>query len=104
MYVSGAKSSSVPREGMNELYQKIDKDVYEMRMIELHGYLYGMNRQKIDWEKAYDIIIDAPDSEYNPVTNFWKARLAEPIFFITNRVELKRIKEEPTNCIERQKI
>jgi len=44
MDVSGAKSSSVPREGMNELYQKIDKDVYEMRMIELHGYLYGMNR------------------------------------------------------------
>ena len=66
--------------GMNDLYQKINKYAYEIRMMELDEYLYGMNRKKIHKEKAYDIIIDAPDSESNPVTNFWKARLADPYF------------------------
>ena len=49
------------REGINDLFEKINKYVYEMRMIELHEYLYGMNRKNIDNEKAYDIIIDAHD-------------------------------------------
>ena len=37
-----------------------------------------MNRQKIDKEKAFDIIIDAHDSESNPLILFWKARLTDP--------------------------
>jgi len=36
------------RKGMNDLHQKIDKYVYEIRMIELDEYLHGMNRKKID--------------------------------------------------------
>jgi len=47
-------------------------------MMELDEYLYGMNRRKIDREKAYGIVIDTPDSESNPVTNVWKAMLADP--------------------------
>ena len=47
-------------------------------MIESDEYLYGMNRQKIDMEKAYDIISDAPNSESNAVINVWKARFADP--------------------------
>ncbi len=78
MDVSHAIASAARTEGMNDLYQKIYKYVYEIRMIELDEYLYGMNRQKVDKEKAYDIIIDAHDSECNPVTNVWKARLADP--------------------------
>ena len=53
---------AAPREKMNELYQKINHYVYEIRMIELDEYLYGMNRRKIDMEKAYDIISDAHES------------------------------------------
>jgi len=89
MDVSNAIACAALKEGMSDLYQKIDKYLYEMRMIELEGYLYGMNRQKIDEEKAYDIIIDAHDSEWNPVTNVWKARLADPEFpcFKSSRVE-----------------
>ena len=56
---------------MNELYQKINHYVYEIRMIELDEYRYGMNRQKIDEEKAYDIITN---SESNAIINFWKGR------------------------------
>jgi len=52
---------------MNELYQKINHYVYEIRMIEIDEYLYGMNRKKIDEEKAYDIISDAPISESNAI-------------------------------------
>ena len=36
-------------------------------MIEIDEYLYGMNRKKIDEEKAYDIISDAPISESNAI-------------------------------------
>ncbi len=78
MDVSSAIAPAVPREGMNDLYQKIDKYLYEIRMIELDEYLYGMNGKKIDKKKAYEIIIDAHDSEWNPVTNVWKARMADP--------------------------
>jgi len=74
---------------MNELYQKINNYVYEIRMIELDGYIYGMNRTKIDKEKAYDTISDAPDSESNAITNFWKGCFADPelSFYKCNRVE-----------------
>ena len=89
MDVSNAIACAALKEGMSDLYQKIDKYLYEMRMIELYGYLYGMNRQKIDEEKAYGLIIDAHDFEWNPVTNVWKARLADPEFpfFKSSRVE-----------------
>jgi len=60
---------------MNELYQKINNYVYEIRMIELDEYLYGMNRKKIDMEKAYDIITN---SESNAIINFWKGGFADP--------------------------
>ena len=66
--------SAAPREKMNELYQKINHYVYEIRMIEIDEYLYGMNRQKIDEEKADDIITN---SESNAVINFWKGRDTE---------------------------
>jgi len=56
---------------MNELYKKINHYVYEIRMIEIDEYLYGMNRKKIDKEKAYDIITN---SESNAIINFWKGR------------------------------
>ena len=48
MDVRNTIASTVPREGMNDLYQKIDKYIYEIRMMELDEYLYGMNRKKID--------------------------------------------------------
>jgi len=57
---------------MNEVYQKINNYVYEIRMIELDEYLLGMNRKEIDMEKAYDIISDAPNSESNAIINVWK--------------------------------
>jgi len=37
MDVRNTIASTVPREGMNDLYQKIDKYVYEIRMMELDG-------------------------------------------------------------------
>ena len=43
---------------MNELYQKINNYVYEIRMIELDEYLF--NRKEID-------ITDAPNSESNAI-------------------------------------
>jgi len=71
---------------MNGLYQKINHYVYEIRMIELDEYLYGMNRKKIGMEKAYDIIIN---SESNAVLNFWKGCFADPgfSFYKSSRVE-----------------
>ncbi len=77
---------------MNEVYQKIYNYLYEIRMIELDEYLYGMNRKKIDMEKAYDIISDAPNSESNPIINFWKGRFADPLlsFCKSTRVEFNR--------------
>ena len=41
------------RKGMNDLFEKINKYVYEMRMIEIDEYLHGLNRKKIDMDKAY---------------------------------------------------
>jgi len=56
----------MPRERAYVIYQKIDE------------YLYGMNRRKIDMEKAYEMIIGAPDSESNTIMNIWKGRFADP--------------------------
>ncbi len=78
MNVGSAIASSAPSKGMNDLYQKINKYVYEIRMMELDEYLYGMNRQKINKEKAYDIIIDTPDSDSNSLIIFWKAIFVDP--------------------------
>ncbi len=74
---------------MNELYKKVNNYVYEIQMIELDEYLYGMNRKKIDVEKAYDIIIDAPNSESNAILNVWKGRVADPglSFYKSIRIE-----------------
>ncbi len=74
---------------MNELYQKINNYVYELRMIELDLYLYGLNSQKIDMEKAYDIISDAPHSESYAIMNFWKGCFADPGLWVykCSRVE-----------------
>ncbi len=74
---------------MNELYKKINHYVYEIRMIEFDEYLYGMNSQKIDEEKAYDIICDAPNSESNAVINFLKASFADLLYLSckSSRVE-----------------
>ncbi len=66
--------SAAQIEEMNELYQKINYYVYEIRMIELDEYLYGMNRKKIDIEKAYDIITNC---ESNAIMNFWKGHYAD---------------------------
>ena len=66
------------RKGMNDLFEKINKYVIEMRMVELDEYLHGMNRRKIDMDKAYEMIIDCPDSECNPVMNAWKGHFADP--------------------------
>ena len=87
--------SGRPSEGRNDLYQKIKKYAYEIRMMELDEYLYGMNRKKIHKEKAYDIIIDAPDSESNPATNFWKARLADPY---VQRYQSRRVQENESRA------
>ena len=56
MNVISTTASASPREGMNDLHQKIYKFVYEIQMIEIDEYLYGMNRKKIDTEKAYELI------------------------------------------------
>ncbi len=71
---------------MNELYQKINHYVYEIRMIEIDEYIYGMNRKNIDTEKAYDIITN---SESNAIMNFWKGRYADRGFSLykCSRVE-----------------
>ncbi len=77
MNVIDAIASAAPRKGMNDLHQKIDKYVYEIRMIEIDEYRYGMNRTKVDKKKAYEIINDVPDSECNAVVSFWKGRVAD---------------------------
>ena len=66
------------REGMNDLFEKIFKYVYEMQMIEVDEYLHGMSRRKIDMDKAYEMIIDSADSESNAVMNAWKGNFADP--------------------------
>jgi len=78
MDVSGATAFAAPREEMNDLYQKINKYVYEIRMVEIDEYVDGMNRKKIDMEEAYEMIIGAPDSEYKAIMNVWKGRFADP--------------------------
>jgi len=89
MNVISATAFAMPSEGMNDLHQKIYKYVYEIQMIELDEYLFGMNRRKIDTEKAYKLIIDAPDSESNAIFNIWKGRLSDPRYSFnkSNRVE-----------------
>ena len=89
---------------MNELYQKIINYAYEIRMIELDEYLYGMNRKKIDMEKAYEMIIDAPDSESNAILNVWKGRFADAglPFYKWSRVEKNQSRVEPKHFIGRQ--
>ena len=59
-------------------------------MMELDEYLYGMNKKKIDNEKVKEIIIDAHDSESNPVTNFWRPRFADGLGFKWNGVKMKQ--------------
>ena len=59
-------NTAAPRDQINDLYQKIDE------------YLNGLNVKKIDMEKAYEMIIDAPDSESDPVLNCWNAFFADP--------------------------
>eukprot|EP00815_Leptocylindrus_aporus_P010424 CAMPEP_0116062674 /NCGR_PEP_ID=MMETSP0322-20121206/7922_1 /TAXON_ID=163516 /ORGANISM="Leptocylindrus danicus var. apora, Strain B651" /LENGTH=156 /DNA_ID=CAMNT_0003548071 /DNA_START=58 /DNA_END=528 /DNA_ORIENTATION=- len=81
---------------MNELYQKINNYVYEIRMIELDEYLYGLNRKKIDKEKAYDIISDAPNSESYAIMNFWKGCFADPGF---SRYKSSRVEENESRAM-----
>jgi len=102
--VIGATNSAVLREEMNELYQKINNYVYEIQIIELDEYLYGMNRKRIDMEKAYDIISNNPNSESNAIMIFWNGCFADPGLSFLNRAELKRKKVEPTHFIGRQWI
>ena len=71
-------ASVTPREGMTDLYDKIIEYAYEIRMIEIDEYLHGMNRKEIEVEKAFEIIINAPDCESNAIMNVWKGRLADP--------------------------
>ncbi len=68
---------AVPRERVNEVYQKIDE------------YLHGLNSKKIDVEKAYETIIDAPNLECNAILNVCKDRFADPRLSIckSSRVE-----------------
>jgi len=89
---------------MNELYQKITSYVYEIRMIGFDEYLYGMNRKKINIEKAYEMIIDAPDSESNAILNVWKGRFADAglPFYKWSRVEKNQSRVEPKHFIGRQ--
>jgi len=74
---SGAAASAAPKEGINDLYQKINNYVYEIRMIQIDKYVYGMNRKKIDTEKAYIMIIEGPGSGSNAIFNVWKGRFAD---------------------------
>ena len=96
----GAIASSGPSKGMKDLYQKINKYIYELRMMELDECLYGMNRTKIDKEKAYDIIIDAHDSESNPLILFWKARLTDPKYWGCKSSRVEKNKSRATALYE----
>ncbi len=51
-----------------------------MRMIEIDEYLYGMDRKKIDREKACELMIVIPISKSNATMNFWKGRVVDPLF------------------------
>ena len=92
MDIIGAIASAAPNTGMNDLHQKIDKYVYEIRMIEIDEYRYGMNRKKIDKEKAYELIMDAPDSECNAVINVWKGLLVDPEIPLDNSSRVEKSK------------
>ena len=63
---------------MNKLYQEIEDCVY------------GMNRREIDMEKAYEMVIDAPNSESDPILNVWKAFFMHPMItdYELNKVEI----------------
>ena len=89
MDVRSATASTAPSKGINDIYQKIDEYGYEMRMIEIDEYLYGMDRKKIDREKACELIIDIPISTSNATMNFWKGRVVDPRFpsYKSSRVE-----------------
>ena len=103
MEVIGATTSAVLREEMNELYQKINNYVYEIQIIELDEYLYGMNRKRIDMEKAYDIISNNPNSESNAIMIFWNGCFADPglSFYKSSRVEKK---ESRANAFYRKAV
>ena len=58
--------------GKKGIFEKINKYVYEIQMIEIDEYLHGMNRRKIDIDKAYIMIINARGSQSNAVMNAWK--------------------------------
>ena len=47
MDISSGIARAAPGKGMNDLHMKIDRYVYEIRMIEIDEYLYGMNRKKL---------------------------------------------------------
>jgi len=64
-------------------------------MIEFGEYLYGMNRKKIDTEKAYEMIIDAPDSECNAILNVWKGHFAH---FGLPYYKSSRVKKNPNTA------
>ena len=89
MNVIDAIAYAAPRKRMNDLHQKIDKYVHEIRMIEIDEYRYGMNRKKVDKEKAYEMINGTPDSECNAVLSFWKGRVVDPVlgYYKSIRVE-----------------
>jgi len=91
---NGNSTSAATREGMNDLYHKIDKYVYEIQIIELDEYLYGMNIKKIDTEKAYEMIIDAPNSKSDATMNVWKAYFVDPEIpcYKSSRVEKNEIR------------
>ena len=55
-----------------------------------------MNRKKIDMEKAYDIISDAPDSESNAILNFWKGRFVDPMY---RRYNLSRVEKNESRAM-----
>ena len=103
MEVIGATNSAVLREEMNELYQKINNYVYEIQIIELDEYLYGMNRKRIDMEKAYDIISNNPNSESNAIMIFWNGCFTDPglSFYKSSRVEKK---ESRANAFYRKAV
>jgi len=63
-------NTAVQKEQMIKLYQNID------------DFLYGMNRNIIDIEKAYKMVRDAPDSESDPIINVLRA------YFVDKHSEL----------------
>ena len=45
------------RKGMNDLFEKINKYVYEMQMIEIDEYLHGLNRKKLTWTRHTKLLL-----------------------------------------------